>query len=60
MQPEVSGIDSKSLVWTQGKQRSSGLSRIAAHCLNYATNHVVNRIPSYSIRRGWYRSVMGI
>lgn len=53
-------MESKSLVWSKRKQRTNRLSRFAAHCLNYATNHLVNRIPSYAFRRGWYSQVMGI
>lgn len=33
---------------------------VAAHLLNYATNHLVSRIPSYYLRRAWYHRVMGI
>jgi maltose O-acetyltransferase len=33
---------------------------LAAYCLNFATNHIVAHIPSYVVRRGWYRRVMGI
>ena len=32
----------------------------AAHAIGYVTNHVVNRIPSYSVRHFWYRKVAGI
>ncbi len=31
-----------------------------AQALGYLSNHVVNRIPSYSLRRLWYRHVLGI
>ena len=44
----------------RGGPRASFLARFAAHCLNYATNHLISRIPSYAIRRGWYHRVMGI
>lgn len=60
MLPEVSGTEMRSLAWSQGKLRSRRLARIAAHFLNYTTNHVVSRIPSYKIRRTWYQQVMGI
>jgi len=32
----------------------------AVHAIGYLTNHVVNRIPSYSMRRAWYCRVLGI
>jgi maltose O-acetyltransferase len=28
--------------------------------VNYVTNHVVNHVPSYSLRRMWYERVLGI
>lgn len=28
--------------------------------LAYLTNHVVNHLPSYAVRHGWYRRVMGV
>jgi acetyltransferase-like isoleucine patch superfamily enzyme len=28
--------------------------------LNYLTNHVVNRLPAYGVRRAWYSRVLGI
>ncbi len=33
---------------------------MAAYCLNFVTNHIINHIPSYAVRRGWYRHVMGV
>ena len=60
MLPEASSVETKSLAWRQSKLRTNRLAGVAAHLLNYATNHVVNRIPSYSIRRAWYQNVMGI
>jgi len=44
----------------QARRGTGRLGFIAAHCLNYATNHVVSRLPSYAIRRWWYQRVMGI
>jgi acetyltransferase-like isoleucine patch superfamily enzyme len=32
----------------------------AAHALGYVTNHIVNRVPSYSVRHFWYRRVAGV
>lgn len=40
--------------------RSRRAGDIGAHILNFATNHVVAHVPSYALRRTWYRSVMGI
>jgi len=37
-----------------------GVGLFAAHLLNYLTNHVINRIPSYTVRRAWYGGIMGI
>jgi maltose O-acetyltransferase len=28
--------------------------------VNYATNHVINHFPSYTVRHGWYRRVLGV
>jgi maltose O-acetyltransferase len=36
------------------------LTTLAVRVLNYATNHVVNRVPSFAFRRAWYRRVVGI
>jgi len=52
--------EARILVGGQARSRTGRLGLLAAHCLNYATNHVVNRLPSYSIRRAWYRHVMGV
>jgi acetyltransferase-like isoleucine patch superfamily enzyme len=60
MQPEMSGVETRPLAWSQGKQRTTRLASVAAHVLNYATNHLMSRFPSYSIRRAWYQQVMGI
>ncbi len=40
--------------------RSRRAVELAAHALNFATNHIVAHIPSYALRRAWYRRVMGI
>ncbi len=34
-------------------------SRLIYAVVKYATNHIVNRIPSYTVRHGWYRHVLG-
>jgi maltose O-acetyltransferase len=33
---------------------------VVIRVVNYLTNHVVNRIPSYALRRAWYERVLGI
>ena len=33
---------------------------LAVRVLNYLTNHVVNRVPSYRLRHAWYRRTLGI
>lgn len=36
------------------------LTTLIVRFLNYATNHVVNRVPSFAFRTAWYRKVLGI
>ena len=36
-----------------------GIRLFVIRVLNYLTNYVVNRIPSYALRRAWYRHVLG-
>jgi maltose O-acetyltransferase len=33
---------------------------LAVAVVNYVTNHLVNRVPSYRLRHGWYRGVLGL
>ncbi|HMC79713.1 MAG TPA: acyltransferase, partial [Acidimicrobiia bacterium] len=35
-------------------------SAFAVRVLNYLTNHVINRVPSYRLRHAWYRRSLGI
>jgi acetyltransferase-like isoleucine patch superfamily enzyme len=35
------------------------MKRILAATIKYATNHIISHIPSYKIRRAWYRDVLG-
>ncbi len=37
-----------------------GVRYVGAQALGYLSNHLVNRIPSYSLRRAWYRRALGI
>jgi maltose O-acetyltransferase len=36
------------------------MKTLSVRLLTYLTNHVVNRIPSFALRRAWYRHVLGI
>lgn len=33
---------------------------LGVRTLHYLTNHIVNRIPSFRLRHGWYRRILGI
>src|SRR2546430_14305578 len=55
MQPEA-----RLIVPPRARAGAGGLGLVAAHGLNYLTNLLVNRVPSYSIRKAWYRAVMGV
>jgi len=35
------------------------MKRLAAALIRYTTNHVINHIPSYTLRHAWYRRVLG-
>lgn len=39
--------------------RMRSMKRIFGALILYATNHLVNHIPSYIVRHGWYRHVLG-
>ena len=43
----------------RGGRRGNPVSRLIYALVKYATNHIINRIPSYTIRHGWYRHVLG-
>jgi maltose O-acetyltransferase len=36
------------------------IKTLAVRLVNYTTNYVVNRIPSFRLRQAWYRRVLGI
>jgi maltose O-acetyltransferase len=38
----------------------SSLRTFAVRLVNYATNHLVSRFPSHTVRRWWYRAVVGV
>src|SRR5207237_9772990 len=42
------------------RARMIGINSLAVRVLNYLTNHVINRIPSYRLRHAWYRRSLGI
>jgi acetyltransferase-like isoleucine patch superfamily enzyme len=48
------------LVGERARPRGGGVNRFAAHALNFMTNRIVNHVPSYTVRGGWFRHVMGI
>jgi len=52
--------EARILVGGRVQPRTGRLGLVLAHSLNYVTNHVVNRVPSYALRRWWYGRVMGI
>jgi acetyltransferase-like isoleucine patch superfamily enzyme len=52
--------EARILVGRKSSSRAGRVSLVAAHCLNYLTNHLVNHVPSYSIRKAWYSGVMGV
>lgn len=35
------------------------MKHIAAALIRYATNHLINHIPSYTLRHAWYRKLLG-
>ena len=35
------------------------MKQVLTATIKYLTNHVINHIPSYTIRHGWYRRVLG-
>jgi acetyltransferase-like isoleucine patch superfamily enzyme len=40
--------------------RESRLRLFLVRVVNYLTNHVVNHLPIFALRRWWYRSVLGV
>ena len=46
------GASPGGLTWT--------LKFVGAQTLGYLSNHVVNRVPSYSLRRAWYDHAVGV
>lgn len=42
------------------RPRMLRIDSFAVRVLNYLTNHVINRIPSYGLRHAWYRRSLGI
>lgn len=35
------------------------MKRVLAAGIKYATNHIINHIPSYTLRHAWYRHILG-
>ncbi len=42
------------------EESGRGVRLFSIRVLNYLTNYVVNRVPSFAFRRFWYRRVLGI
>lgn len=40
--------------------QAAPLGTFGVRLLTYATNHIISRVPSYRLRRAWYRAVLGI
>ncbi len=56
-------IEEQALSRASGRfeERSSSPTRLfAVRSLNYLTNHLVNRVPSFGFRRGWYKHLVGV
>jgi maltose O-acetyltransferase len=60
-------VDAEAPLTVPGQLEAAGggrvtgvLTTLVVRLLNYATNHVVNRVPSFAFRRAWYRKVLGI
>lgn len=43
-----------------GRSLAGRLQLFAIRVVNYLTNYVVNRLPSFALRHWWYRHVLGI
>jgi maltose O-acetyltransferase len=63
------GLGSASRVTERGDRPPyTGLARrvtakwrlFAVRVLNYLTNHIVSHVPSFALRRAWYRHILGI
>ena len=35
------------------------MKQVLAAGIKYATNHIINHIPSYTLRHAWYRHILG-
>lgn len=44
----------------KGVGAAAGSKLLGIRAVNYLTNYVVNRIPSYTLRHLWYRRVLGV
>lgn len=41
------------------RDRSIKMKRILAALVRYTTNHIISHLPSYTLRRAWYRHILG-
>jgi acetyltransferase-like isoleucine patch superfamily enzyme len=59
----VPALDSQESTWppaSRVRRTIEGLKLFAVRVLNYLTNHIITHVPSYTVRHGWYRRVLGI
>lgn len=59
MYDEAPSVEAVFAEQQHAQQHERRLSRFIHAAIKYATNHIINRIPSYTIRHGWYRHVLG-
>jgi acetyltransferase-like isoleucine patch superfamily enzyme len=43
----------------EGGESHGGLRLFAIRVMHYVTNHIISHLPSFTIRRAWYRRVVG-
>lgn len=61
MKPEFAMASTVQSVPTPALRRArKGVRLFLIRLLNYASNHWVNRVPSYGFRHSWYRSTLGV
>lgn len=59
---QVRGRDDLAVIVDSGARPMSVRGRlrlVAIRVINYLTNYVVNRVPSFKLRHAWYRNVLG-
>lgn len=58
--PEIEERVSTAAPTPAAGRENSGVRLFAVRALNYLTNHVICHVPSFALRRFWYRRVLGI